>query len=118
MKPEPTSKLSLWLTMWPTLSLNLSLTASLTTWRRALNLLLIVGATSVVAQTTPPENEQPLTSEEILALFEREANAAYAIAKETCEPLSGQEQKQCLAQARLQYDADRRYARKRAEQGY
>jgi hypothetical protein len=114
MKPEPTSKLSLWLTMWPTLSL----TASLTTWRRALSLLLIVGATSVVAQTTPPENEQPLSSEEILALFEREANAAYAIAKETCEPLSGQEAKQCLAQARLQYDADRRYARKRAEQGY
>jgi len=80
--------------------------------------LLFVGTTHVAAQTASPEDERPLSREEILALFEREASAAYAMAKEACEPLAGEEQKQCLAKARLQYDADRRYARKRADQGY
>ena len=80
--------------------------------------LLLFAPPHVAAQTASPEDERPLSSEEILALFEREASAAYAMAKEACEPLSGEKQKLCLAKARLQYDADRRYARKRADQGY
>jgi hypothetical protein len=106
MKPELESKFSL---------------KQSTLWRYSpalLAILLLVSTTSTAAQTTSPEDEKPLSREEILALFEREARAAYAMAKETCEQLSGEEQKQCLAKARLQYDADRRYARKRAEQGY
>jgi len=74
---------------------------------------------TVFAQTPKPtQDDEVMTREQILALFEREAKAAYQIAQEACATLSGEELKRCLAQARLQYDADRRYARKRADQGF
>lgn len=120
MKPESTSKISLPI---PTLLHYLG------------GIVIAFSAVGVLAQTTPVvpvpvpapvpitvqadnPDEEPLTREQILALFEREAEAAYAIAKKACAPLIGQGQQRCLAQARLQYDADRRYARKRADQGY
>lgn len=66
--------------------------------------------------------EQPsgaaMTSAEIQALFEREARAAYAMNKKTCDGLLPEDKKICLARARLQFDADMRYAQKRAAQGY
>jgi hypothetical protein len=78
---------------------------------------LCVATVMAQAPITPTDSE-PLTREQILALFEKEASAAYKIAREQCALLVGEENKRCLAQARLQYDADRRYARKRADQGY
>ena len=59
-----------------------------------------------------------MTPNEILALFEREARAAYAMNKQACNEHAGEDQKRCLAAARLQFDADMRYAQKRAAQGY
>lgn len=116
MKPVSTSKISLFV---PTL---------LRYW---IGIVLTVSVFGVMAQTssgtpdTTPvqaaanaQDEKPMTRTEIYALFEREAKAAYAIAKKGCQPLSGQEQQRCLAQARLQYDSDLRYAKKRADQGY
>lgn len=64
------------------------------------------------------QDSEVLTREQILSLFKREASAAYQMAREACASLADEAQKRCLAQARLQYDADRRYARKRADQGY
>lgn len=63
-------------------------------------------------------NDGALTREEILAVFQQEARAAYKMNKEACEPLSAEDKKICLARARLQFDADMRYAQKRADQGY
>lgn len=59
-----------------------------------------------------------MTRDEILALFQREARAAYQMNKEACDPLPAEDKKVCLARARLQFDADMRYAQKRADQGY
>ncbi|UOD49344.1 hypothetical protein [Orrella daihaiensis] len=59
-----------------------------------------------------------MSSEEILKLFQREARAAYQMNKAACEGLSAEDKKVCLARARLQFDADMRYAQKRADQGY
>lgn len=120
MNPLSTSKISLFI---PTLL------------RYGVGIVLTVSVFGVSAQTssdtpdttpvqaeannqTNDQDEKPMTRTEIYALFEREAKAAYAIAKKGCQPLSGQEQQRCLAQARLQYDADLRYAKKRADQGY
>jgi hypothetical protein len=75
-------------------------------------------ATAMAQSKIDPADSEPLTQEQILALFEKEASAAYKIAREQCALLVGEDNKRCLAQARLQYDADRRYARKRADQGY
>lgn len=75
-------------------------------------------ATAMAQAPQAPADTEALTREQILALFEKEASAAYKIAREQCALLVGEENKRCLAQARLQYDADRRYARKRADQGY
>jgi|GEM_PF-2683949 hypothetical protein len=75
-------------------------------------------ATVMVQAPIEASNSEALTRDQILALFEKEASAAYKIARAQCASLAGDENKRCLAQARLQYDADRRYARKRADQGY
>jgi hypothetical protein len=80
--------------------------------------LLVASAMAQTVAPPPNQDDGVMSREQILALFEREAKAAYQMAKEACAALSGDEQKRCLAQARLQYDADRRYARKRADQGY
>lgn len=89
-------------------------------WRHVLvGTLASLCVATVMAQTPiAPTDSEPLTREQILALFEKEASAAYKMAREQCALLVGDENKRCLAQARLQYDADRRYARKRADQGY
>lgn len=68
-------------------------------------------------QNTPTPNGA-MTREEILALFEREARAAYQMNKEACQSLPAADKEVCLARARLQFDADMRYAQKRANQGY
>lgn len=73
------------------------------------------------SSATPVEDssqEGAMTSAEILALFQREARAAYQMNKQACDGLTAQEKKICLARARLQFDADMRYAQKRADQGY
>jgi ABC-type microcin C transport system permease subunit YejB len=70
------------------------------------------------AATTPSSQDGAMTPNEILALFEREARAAYAMNKQACDGLAAEEQKICLARARLQFDEDMRYAQKRAAQGY
>jgi len=70
------------------------------------------------AATAPSSQDGAMTPNEILALFEREARAAYAMNKQACEGLATEEQKICLARARLQFDEDMRYAQKRAAQGY
>ena len=57
--------------------------------------------------------------DEILRTFEREAHAAYSEAKRACETHVAHHDKEiCLAKARLQFDADMRYAQQRADQGY
>ena len=79
------------------------------------------GVNSATDQATDQDtasNNGAMSREEILALFEREARAAYQMNKQACEPLSAQDKKVCLARARLQFDADMRYAQKRADQGY
>lgn len=63
-------------------------------------------------------DDDGLTREEILALFQLEARAAYQMNKEACEGLPAEDKKICLARARLQFDSDMRYAQKRADQGY
>ena len=68
--------------------------------------------------STGTESDGALTPNEILALFEREARAAYAMNKQACDELAGDDQQRCLAAARLQFDADMRYAQRRAAQGY
>ena len=109
MKVSPSSKNTLQLTHY--------LSARWHRWVIGVAVGFVLMAAS--AQTPPAtQDSDVMTREQILNLFEREARAAYQIAKETCEPLTGEAQKRCLAQARLQYDADRRYARKRADQGY
>lgn len=70
------------------------------------------------ASTAPSSQDGAMTPNEILALFEREARAAYAMNKQACDGLAAEEQKICLARARLQFDEDMRYAQKRAAQGY
>jgi hypothetical protein len=59
-----------------------------------------------------------LTPAEILAVFQQEARAAYKMNQDACEGLATEEKQICLARARLQFDADMRYAQKRANQGY
>lgn len=89
-------------------------------WRYVLvgTLASLCVATVMAQAPVTPTDSAPLTREQILALFEKEASAAYKTAREQCALFVGEENKHCLAQARLQYDADRRYARKRADQGY
>lgn len=87
------------------------------------------GSSLVQAQTTErirlaPDSKDNILApaasyDEILKTFEREAKAAYAIAKQECQALSdAQERNQCLAKARLQYDQDLRYAQERAQMGH
>jgi hypothetical protein len=64
------------------------------------------------------EDDGSLTPAEILAVFQQEARAAYKMNQDACEGLATEEKKICLARARLQFDADMRYAQKRANQGY
>jgi len=73
---------------------------------------------AATAQTQQSSDDGTMTADEIKALFEREARAAYAMNKQACEDLSAEDKKICLARARLQFDADMRYAQKRAAQGY
>lgn len=96
--------------------------------------LMMLGSTSAYGQTQtqPPTQTQnqptgsvnatqedgAMTREQILAVFQQEARAAYQMNKEACAGLTADEQKICLARARLQFDADMRYAKKRADQGY
>jgi len=85
-------------------------------------------STQVLAQSQAESNNNAapasssqdgaMTPNEILALFEREARAAYAMNKQACDGLAAEEQNVCLARARLQFDEDMRYAQKRAAQGY
>jgi len=74
------------------------------------------GASSNTATDTA--SDDAMTPNEILALFEREAKAGYALNKQACDELAGEDKKRCLAAARLQFDADMRYAQRRAAQGY
>ena len=67
---------------------------------------------------TNAKEDGSLTPEQILALFQREARAAYQMNKEACAGLGTEQKQVCLARARLQFDADMRYAQKRADQGY
>ena len=61
----------------------------------------------------------PGTREYILKTFQREAQAAYAEARKQCESVTDDKERQvCLAKAKLQFDADMRYAEKRASMGY
>jgi len=94
-----------------------------------LALVLAAAGNAVMAQTqtqtgassnTPADtaSNDAMTPNEILALFEREARAGYALNKQACDELTGEDKKRCLAAARLQFDADMRYAQKRAAQGY
>lgn len=75
-----------------------------------------VDQAAIEAQNTSENGA--MSREEILALFQREARAAYQMNKQACETLSAEDKKICLARARLQFDADMRYAQKRADQGY
>lgn len=75
-------------------------------------------APAATAPASPAKDDAGMTREEILALFQREARAAYQMNKEACQALPTDDQKICLARARLQFDADMRYAQKRADQGY
>lgn len=96
-------------------------------------LLASFAVTSALAQNQPqsqPQNttnstvstaeadDGALTREEILAVFQREARAAYQMHRQACAQLPADEQKVCLAKARLQFDEDMRYAQRRADQGY
>lgn len=64
------------------------------------------------------KQEGKMTYDEILALFEREARAAYRMNQAACQTLQANDKTICLAKARLQYDEDRRYAKMRAELGH
>ena len=79
---------------------------------------MLITDAQAATPATASEANAGMTSEEILALFQREARAAYQMNQDACEGLSTQEKKICLARARLQFDADMRYAQKRADQGY
>lgn len=93
---------------------------------------LLFAGTSLAQSSTPQTGTSPasintpspqvddgrMTREEILALFQREARAAYQMNKLACEGLADEPKKICLAKARLQFDEDMRYAKKRAELGY
>ena len=74
--------------------------------------------------TQPPSADQSrddraMSKEEILKTFQREANAAYAQARQACQAVSDAKEREiCLAKARLQFDQDMRYAQKRADMGY
>lgn len=62
--------------------------------------------------------QAPAQQDEVLRTFQREAHAAYNEAKQACEAtVVEQEKSVCLAKARLQFDADMRYAQKRAANG-
>lgn len=75
---------------------------------------------SLPDQVTPSsQNSGAMTPDEILKLFQREARAAYAEARQACQAISDSKEKEiCLARARLNFDADMRYAQKRADMGY
>jgi hypothetical protein len=73
---------------------------------------------SNLAEPASAAQEGAMTREEILKTFEREARAAYQIAQESCQGLSGQDKAICLASARLQFDEDMRYAQQRADLGH
>jgi|GEM_PF-3023863 len=86
---------------------------------------VVVSADQGVAGTSNfgvPESEVfkgKESSQEILRTFEREARAAYQEAKAACAGIDDPKEREiCLAKAKLQFDADMRYARKRAETGY
>ena len=92
-------------------------------------LLASFAVTSALAQSQPQNttnstvstaeaDDGALTREEILAVFQREARAAYQMHRQACAELPADEQKVCLAKARLQFDEDMRYAQRRADQGY
>lgn len=60
-----------------------------------------------------------MSKEDILKIFQREAHAAYAQARQECQAVSDTKERQiCLARAKLQFDEDMRYAQKRADMGY
>ena len=50
-------------------------------------------ATAVAQSPIAPTDSEPLTREQILAFFEKEASAAYKIAREQCALLVGEEDK-------------------------
>jgi hypothetical protein len=90
---------------------------------QTLLLFSVLGVAAVaMAQTSPapatPENSARESREEILKTFQREAQAAYAEAKQACAPMPAADRTICLAKARLQFDDDMRYATKRADMGY
>jgi hypothetical protein len=74
--------------------------------------------TSATVPAAVSGDDGSLTPAEILAVFQQEARAAYKMNKDACEGLATEEKQICLARARLQFDADMRYAQKRANQGY
>ncbi|AWB33247.1 hypothetical protein [Orrella marina] len=77
--------------------------------------------TGVYSSATTPsaDSNAPATREEVLKTFQREAHAAYAEARKNCQSIaSEQEQQICFAKAKLQFDADMRYAEKRANMGF
>lgn len=74
--------------------------------------------TTDAAAPSAATDDGALTREEILAVFQREARAAYQMHREECAQLPTEQQKVCLAKARLQFDEDMRYAQRRADQGY
>lgn len=87
----------------------------------ALTALLVASANAQVpmpAAPTPAGTASTDSREEILKTFQREAHAAYAEAKQACQPLAVDEKTVCLAKARLQFDEDMRYAKMRADLGY
>ena len=80
------------------------------------------GSSSSALQTQrsdPSPYGEPMTREEILKTFQREANAAYAEARQACAMINDSKEREiCLARAKLQFDHDMRYAEKRANMGY
>lgn len=73
---------------------------------------------SNATQAESAEDDGRMTYDEILALFQREARAAYQMNRQACEGMAAEDLKKCLAAARLQFDQDLRYAQRRADQGY
>lgn len=69
--------------------------------------------------TSPSNTDAPTTREEVFKIFQREAHAAWAEARKACESMTEQQAREvCIAKARLQFDADMRYAEQRANMGY
>jgi hypothetical protein len=92
--------------------------ASLNGNNRNVQLAQATVATPGATQGGSSADSETMTPNEILALFQREARAAYQMNKEACDGLPEDDRKICLARARLQFDEDMRYAQKRANQGY